>query len=237
MAILTYIDETGTSVLEDAEQPILTVVAVLVKEDQVQPLSESMRSLAMRALGWRPLRFEFHGYEIFHGEGHWAPLDQPSLVQAYRDAIGLLERHDISVAFSSINKPKLAERYEAPDSPYLLALQFLCEKIDRIEPEWLKILIADESKEHELPAIDLVADLQSWGSGIVPGPSLTTIIDSLHFVRSQASPGVQLADLVAFIIQRHRLGVDTHPDAIQAVAELRAMVGEATITYRAVWPF
>ena len=83
MAIFAYIDETGTSALDDADQPVLTIVAALVEENQVQPLAESIRALAMRALGWRPAVFELHGTEIFHGTGHWSALDPAHRIEAY----------------------------------------------------------------------------------------------------------------------------------------------------------
>ncbi len=41
-----------------------------------------------------------------------------------------------------------------------------------------KILIADEQKEHQLGAVKMVADLQDWGGGEVPGAKLKTVIDS-----------------------------------------------------------
>jgi hypothetical protein len=59
----------------------------------------------------------------------------------------------------------------------------------------------------------MVADLQGWGGGEVPGAKLKTVIDSMHFVSSHASPGVQLADLVAYALQRKWNAWDTHPDA------------------------
>lgn len=47
--------------------------------------------------------------------------------------------------------------------------------------------------------------MQDWGwGGEVPGRQLKTITDSLHFVSSHDSAGVQMADLVAYVIQRRR---------------------------------
>ena len=91
----------------------------------------------------------------------------------------------------------------AEKNAYRLALQFLLEKVDVLGSE-RKVLIADEAKEQQLSAIRMVADLQKWVGGEVTGRQLRTVIDSLHFVASNASPGVQLADLVAYAIQRSR---------------------------------
>lgn len=82
----------------------------------------------------------------------------------------------------------------------------------------------------------MVADMQQWGGGEVPGRALRSIIDSLHFVRSNASPGVQLADLVAYVLQRARRMREGHPDAEAAIHRLADVVNNHTVTWREPWP-
>jgi len=134
-----------------------------------------------------------------------AEQQPPELLAAYEVAIRLLDACDVDIAHSSIHKARLAAMYSgaAEKNAYRLALQFLLEKVDVLGSE-RKVLIADEAKEQQLSAIRMVADLQKWVGGEVPGRQLRTVIDSLHFVASNASPGVQLADLVAYAIQRSR---------------------------------
>ena len=113
-----------------------------------------------------------------------------------------------SVAHASINKPGLADG----QNPHLLALQFLTEKIER----WLKsqshelsqraLLVADQNHEHDQYAFDLIQEMQ-FGGGPVGGRrglniSLNHIVDGVYFARSERSWGIQLADLVAFILNR-----------------------------------
>lgn len=236
MAVFVYIDETGTPVLDDPDQPVLTLVAALVREDQVQPLAYSLRQVAMSSLGWLPADFEFHGEQIFNGGRYWADVEPVRRVAAYTAGLELLERHDVSVAHASINKPRLKSRRPDPDSPYLLALQFLCEKVNAFRSQELKVLVADEAKEHELRAIKMVADLQEWGSGVVPGPRLPTLIDTLHFVRSHASPGVQMADLVGYVLQRRRRRRESNPATERAMQKLAGLITAATVTWREEWP-
>ena len=59
----------------------------------------------------------------------------------------------------------------------------------------------------------MVADMQQWGSGEVPSIKLRTIIDTLHYVQFNASFGVQMAELVAYIFQRPQRNSEKHPDA------------------------
>lgn len=49
------------------------------------------------------------------------------------------------------------------------------------------------------------------------------------------SSGVQMADLVAYVLQRGR-HKETHPDAQAGLNRLVAMVTNRTITWREPWP-
>jgi len=238
MAELAYIDETGSVGTGAATQPYLTLVAVIVHEDNVRHLTSAMQNVAMTHLGWIPADFEFHGHEVWQGMGYWDGKTPPQLIAAYKAAIQLLVDLELSVVHSSIDKARLHARYggAADENAYRLALQFLLEKIDS-RGTANRIIIADEAKEQELHAMKMVADMQQWaGAGVVPGRTLRTVINSLHYVRSHASPGVQMADLVAYVLQRSWHGKEHHPDAAPAIAELRASVDSRTETWREAWP-
>lgn len=237
MAQIVYIDETGSVGTGAVVQPYLTLVAVMVQEDAVQPLAMEMRALAMRHLGWLPADFEFHGHEIWQGMHRWRGMEPPQLIAAYEDAISLLDKLQLDVAHASINKSALDERYggSANENAYRLGLQFLLEKIDGWGTQ-RRIVVADEAKEQELQAVKMVADLQHWRYGVVPGRQLTTVIDTLHFVRSHASYGVQMADMCAYVLQRAWHGSERHPDAAAAIGRLRRAVDARTLTWREPWP-
>jgi hypothetical protein len=237
MAQLVYIDETGSVGRGAKAQPYLTVVAAAVDEEMVQPLSVALQQVAWDHLGWYPADMEFHGHEIWNGRGHWSGMHPDGLIAAYEAAIALLDVCEVALAHASIDKAKLNARYggAADGHAYRLALQFLLEKVDRGFGSARKILVADEAKEEQFRAIKMVADMQQWGGGEVPGTTLTTIIDSLHFVSSHASPGVQVADLVAYILQR-RLRTEHHPNAQAAMDRLSTKVNEHVRTWRQPWP-
>lgn len=239
MAELVYLDETGSVGRGARSQPYLTLAAVVVDESAVQHLSERLQALAMKHLGWIPVGFEFHAYEIWHERGHWAGKQPPERLAALEALVGLLEELKISVVHASINKTALNARHGGvyDHNAYLLALQFLLEKLDSWRThEALRIIIADEAKEHQLRAVEMVRDMQSWATGTVPGRRLVSIIDSMHFVDSKDSPGVQLADAVAFVLHRQRLASQGHPDANEAIARMSDAINAHTPTWRAPWP-
>ncbi|MFI9245810.1 DUF3800 domain-containing protein [Streptomyces sp. NPDC053086] len=237
MANLVYIDETGSVGKGANKQKLLTLAAVLVHEDKVQSLAEKFRQVARKHLGWVPADLELHGNQIWNGTGPWASLTPPELIAVYEDAIAVINDLDVGVSCASIHKERLHTRYDgdADGNAYLLALQFLLEKIDSGYPG-NKILIADEQKEHQLRAVRMVADLQDWGGGEVPGTKLKTVIDSIHFVSSHASPGVQLADLVAYALQRRWNNWDNHPDAKAAIGRITDEINQHMRTWREPWP-
>jgi len=205
----------------------------------VQTLSGGLRQVASDHLGWLPTDFEFHGVEIWSGIKCWEGKSPSELLAAYEAAIALLDTCDITIAHSSIQKERLHQRYggAADKNAYLLALQFLLEKIDLNLGSANKVLVADETKEQQLRAVKMVADMQQWGGGEVPGRQLRTIIDSLHFVRSNASPGVQMADLVAYLLQRQRRPrANQHPDALAALDRMGSVILNHTRTWRQPWP-
>jgi hypothetical protein len=176
MAQVVYIDETGSVGKGGRSQPYLTVVAVLVSEHKVRSLGESMRKVAVQHLGVLPYDFEFHGHEIWNGTGPWSGKRPQELIAAYEAAIDLLQQLDLRVAHSSIDKEILHDRYDgmADMNAYRLALQFLLEKIDVLDSQ-NRIIVADEAKEQRLRAIKMVADMQQWGTGEVPGRTLKTV--------------------------------------------------------------
>lgn len=237
MVTFVYVDESGPVGTSLAKQPQLRLAAVLVPEEQVMPLAERLRTLTMSHLGCLPDAFEWHGQELWNGTGFWDGKPPTELLAAYTDTINLLNELDLRVAHATINKPELQQKYkgQADGNAYRLALQFLLEKLERNVPG-RKLIVADEAKEEQAYAQKMMMGMQQWQwAGEVPGSQLTTIIDSLHFVRSDASPGVQLADLVAYVLQKIQRGAN-HPQAQAALDGMRDTIRDRLITWREPWP-
>lgn len=238
MAQFVYIDETGSVGPGAAKQNQLILVGVVVDESSVQPLTSAMRKVAMDHLGWLPADLEFHGVDIWQGRGHWSTFEPQARLAAYEATISLIDQLDLAVAHATINKAQLHQRYggSADANAYRLALQFLLEKIDRNIGPAYKVIIADESKEQQLRAVKMVAEMQQWGGGEVPGIVLKTVIDSLHFVRSDASSGVQMADMIAYRLQRRRRAIESHPDAAAGMQRMLDVINGHLRTWREPWP-
>ena len=243
---LCYLDESGNTGrrLDDADQPVHWIVAVLVSESNALAFADALTSIRREALPPLAGRSELHGSELYSGTGPWAGVEPDRRIATYRSALTLLGEYGCGVAFASIDKPRLAAKYPNPDSPHLLALQFLIEKLDiffagQTDPLRQRgLLIADETHEHELFAIDLVARMQEHGFGQVAGRTLTRVVDTVHFVRSETNAGVQLADLVAYLVNRRSrvLPGSTHPADIAITEMYWEHVAPHVRTYRSTWP-
>ena len=76
------------------------------------------------------------------------------MIAAFEASMDALKSLFVDIVHSSINKAELHHNYSAAAdaNAYLLALQFLLEKIDAFGNQ-NRIVIADEAKEHQFRAI------------------------------------------------------------------------------------
>jgi Protein of unknown function (DUF3800) len=97
--------------------------------------------------------------------------------------------------------------------------------------------MADETHEHEELVIDLVKTMQIVGNPL-GGRRLERIVDMVHFVKSEQSHGVQLADLVAYALGRvERKGPNPMKAGDRAMADLvQRLVLPRLRTWRDPWP-
>jgi len=243
---LGYLDESGNTGrrLDDADQPILWMVAVLVPEDEVHGLTLAADKIMAKCLPSLPTH-EIHAQELFAGAGPWRDTKPKLRIKVMRKTLALLAKHDCAVVHASIDKPRLAARnYEDVSPPQMLALQFLTEKIDRYvvrlrDPLRSRVLlIADESKENERIAKEMIHRQQRIPYGEVPGRTLKSVIDTIHFVRSEESRCIQVADTVGFVLNRHdRFKREkSKGDSAKLFQEFNDTVDLATVTWRQRWP-
>ena len=248
--LICYLDESGNTgrKLDDPDQPFHTIAAIAVCEDRVREMADRLDLLASQAPTSDHL-VEYHGVELFHGTGAWGGVHPRERINEYSKALSVLSRVDAGVVYASIDKPTLDKVYSYPRPPHMYALQFLTEKLEL----WLRaqehilcrraLLVADENHEQEQYSFDLISDMQatggeigsSWGIDI----HLDHIVDSIYFTPSERSRGIQLADLVAFILNRRyrirRTPGDMRSDT--AVKDLvRRHVNPQVRTYRSLWP-
>lgn len=252
MAQLVYINETGWRDIWRENLPTLWVAAIIADETTVPAIDKEFHDLAMKHLGQDRGDFEFQAYDLFHGNGDWSQTPPIKRFEAFEDTVRVIERLELKVAYSSINKKRLNQKYggRKDHDAYLLGVQFLLEKLDKAEKldrldENRQIILAAQTKGDMERVRQMVSTLEKWQLGVLPvffnelpltttgPPALDSSLDS-----SYASPGVQLAGLVAFALQHESSGLDTDPDAIAAIERIVAVINAPgnLITYRSTWP-
>ena len=108
---------------------------------------------------------------------------------------------------SRVDKPGLARRYPKPFHPHDIALMFTCESVERFarKDDCRVLLVADEAREVEDTALRDLANYQQFGTAWGwDTEQIDHIIDTIHFVRSETNPAIQIADCAAFIAARQR---------------------------------
>ncbi len=239
MAYLVYIDESAKTSGRFQDNPQFLLTAAIVSDRHVAPMAQEIRRIA-REYGppfGKPA--EIHAKSIVDGSGQWRNLSHERQFELLQRCVDLLGQFEIDIAFSSINRGALKSRYGGAfdSNEYLLALQFLLEKVDKIDAAEPKLVVADLSEKDRLSAISMVGDLQEWGAGAVPGIKLASIVDSLHFVDSRDNPGVQLVDVVAWCLQRRWCHpTEKHPLAESSMGAISAKIWDRIVTYREAWP-
>ena len=242
--LFCYLDESGNtgSRLDDPTQPIHYLVAVMVREDMVSPLTRQLDRLAVDVPTSGQLD-EYHGQQMFSGNGPWDGVAPEVRVQEYAKALNVIQEVDASIAYASINKPALKGRGEW-QTPHLYALQFLTEKIEawvnqQSDPLCQRaLLVADENHQEEQYAVELVREMQRSGGPIGSSRGLATsakhIVDGVYFTPSERSRGIQIADLVAYILNRFDR-VSANLDRSRSDRAVQQLYYDHIVPHRVTW--
>lgn len=208
---LIYMDESGhTGTDKNADQPLHYLAAICIDEQKVRAVEREIQTIAFTALGAAANNtdFEFKGHSLRSGKGrYFTGLPTAKRTALVTELLDLLKRHDIRVIWAAVDKARSAAKLHPQQLCFLLV-------VERVE-QWLRsqdvaggpialgLLIADEFDELEQRLID---DLNRYKTSFVDFgfklKPIERVIDSVHFVRSFNNPLIQLADVVAYFLNR-----------------------------------
>ncbi len=206
-----YMDEAGHTGrnLRDAAQPVHLILTLVVDESRVNDLHEYIRAVGERHCpgDCTDPEFEFHGYDLFGGNGLFADMSPAKRIEIYGDILDCIGRVGAKAIIRGVYKPGLATRYANPFHPHDIALMFTIESVERLarEHDFRVLLVADEAREIEDGALRDLANYQqlgtTWGWNT---ERIDHVVDTIHFVRSETNPAIQLADCATFVAARQR---------------------------------
>lgn len=206
-----YMDEAGNTGrnLLDPFQTIHMILTMVVDEAKVAELHDHVRTVAQRHCSpacYAP-DFEFHGGALFSGKDHFADYTPAQRIAMYEDLLSGIDLVEAKVCARGVFKPDLHARYNHPFHPHDITLMFTIESVERLarKHDARVLLVADEAREVEDAALRDLASYQqlgtTWGWNT---ERIDHIIDTIHFVRSETNPAIQLVDCAAFIAARQR---------------------------------
>lgn len=264
--ILFYVDESGNTGLdlESVDQPIHWVAGIGIPERALREFESDMLSVALRWFRRRATEsdFEFHGSHIFSGRGDCAGLQPGERVALYDEVTGLAARHGCTIFTVGIRKSSHKSRAKAkaytPAHPHSLAMMYLLERVDlwleRQQPEAplfeeaeedpvYGLIVADEQKEIGRKIIEKFAYWRRAGTDYDHGREIRYLVDTVHYVRSEDSWGIQLVDCIAYLRNRyskimHSKGraKETYSEAEIAVSRIWEKNCQPRVVAEYMWP-
>jgi hypothetical protein len=230
---LFYIDESGNTGtrLDDPDQPIHYLIALGVHESKVNALETEFRHVVETLFGediWRN-SFEIKGQALRKGSaGYLKSITIDQRVELVRNLLALVGLFDGKIFYTGIEKTKYKDGRHPHREAFLHTVFQLDEWLEKQIPAQLGLLVADEQHELEQRLIDdIIAGKRHPRPEERKKPMVTSILDGVHLVRSSNSVLIQLADLVAFTINRGLKNLDLNQSAQKADGELYQLIASS----------
>lgn len=226
--LLAYVDESYTSkrfylgalLVADGTQ------AVVIEEGLDWIIKEFRDSGAIQT---HP-RVEFHGKELFHGQGAWQGVPPRVRIAIYRRALRVVAKSGATFAVRGMDLEAQRARYGILKPAHEVVLPYLLESINAL---------ARASDEHVLVVADEVHSQDRYRSNFrdhrisgTPGyksSKLERIRDTIHFAPSHHSRMLQAADLVTYLYRRRRTHREADPRAALATEQVWAEIADSIV--------
>ena len=214
--ILSYIDESGDTGknLEDHQQPVFVLGALLVHQEQWNTVEAGFLSLVNEHFEDRNIeRFELHAMDLVNARKAFKGFTIQQIV-VFRDrCLALIKEHELKIIYRSIEKKRFKRFCEQRFGsglvvlPYTMALPFVCGRINEIleERDDFGLLIFDQ--RHDLTDIEKTVRFLRLDE--VSPIRTQRLIERGFFVDSTKSAPIQLLDLALYYIRKleeHKLG-------------------------------
>jgi hypothetical protein len=205
-------DESGNTGwnLDSPDQPLHFLLTIGIHEDKSRDIE---RELFRIALDYFPREarnsdFEFHGGYIYRGEGYFNALAPADRLQIYNRLIQVIVDFELPVFVEGIDKRRLKASSANPAHPYNLAFLYMVERLEEFlesqQPPANGLICADENRERDRSIISDFDLFKEYGTALGYKPrEIKRLLDTVHFVKSQDSRLIQIADCSSYLICRY----------------------------------
>jgi hypothetical protein len=165
---------------------------------------------------------EFHGYDMFHGEGEWKVVPVGWRVKACKLVTRMLAKSGAKYVLRGVDVRALERRYGTrAHPPHALCTAQSFESIDEIVrrdagPGTMALVVADE--HHSAP--DSRRNLRKFKASSAAGYTrkpVDRIADTIYFGPSHSSRLLQVSDVATFFVNRHETITESDERARRAV--------------------
>lgn len=205
-----FIDETGNSGfdLDNIEQPYHILFGVIIEHKLLPTIQEELSNIAKEHYEeYDKSDFEFKGFDLYKGKSFNKDKKVNERIEITEKIFNIFLKYNLKTITTIIDKQNLKRKYKNPMHPHQLALRFMVEKFENylIENDKYGLMVCDEIKEHEQ---SLIEDLESFKrQGTAIGNHQNTIcqniLDSVHYVKSHNSWGIQLSDVGTYFVGKY----------------------------------
>ena len=221
---LTYFDDTGDTGQNyaDPQQPIQGLCSVSIDEGKWRTVEQSCRAIVAKYFPEHADQFlisgnfEFHASAIYQGSGMFRNTMLPERLQLLDDIVEVVITHSLPIAGIYIQKNQaeaLLEKYPGLQNLesylFIMLYEALDNWITRCRGPERTILIGDIDS---IKPRDAEALTNLYRAVTVKE---NAVLESVRFVESHGSFGIQLADTAAYLLRR---GL-THPNRPIPAAE------------------
>lgn len=199
---------------ESYSQDAYFIAAFVVPRESLGQLDENVRGLLYSlssVLGATPT--ELHAHELMSGVGAWAPIAHKTRlkISILRRTLRLVHSIPGALVFAEgTDVQRLNTRYRYPENPHTTTLRHLLEKVDTwASGAGTKVgLVADEIATKNEHQVELRAYKELGTGGYFPRV-IRSLEGPIQFLDSRESPGLQVADTLAYLFRRRDFLVRT----------------------------
>ena len=159
---------------------------------------------------------ELHAHELMSGVGAWAPISGKTRlkISILRRTLKVVRSIPGALVFAEgTDVQRLNARYRYPENPHTTTFRHLLEKVDKwASDSGTKVgLVADEIATKNEHQVELRA-YKEFGTGGYLSRVISSLDGPIQFLDSRASPGLQLADTLAYLFRRRDFLMRTGSD-------------------------
>jgi hypothetical protein len=208
---LIYLDESGNSGtnLNDAQQPVFVLCALIVEEGRWQALDLALADAISQQfpLGV-PEGCEVHGADLRSGHGFFRGLTVSERIAFRNRWLSIAPRHGVKIVYRAIEKRRYLEWLRSTFgagvliNPHVAAFVLVAKVINdylrSLRSPQLGVFISDENREITVDVEKVIKLLR----GTVGAINLGQIVEKGFFIDSAKCLPIQLADVCALTLRK-----------------------------------